>query len=146
MAPPNHVKISPNEGSILLAMSAFTSSQCASISAAAKTYNVSKTILFQRIQGKASREDFTLANRRITVIEEEIIVRDILKLDAQGLLPTISLVRAMADTIYKARNISPIGVNWASSFIKRTPALEIKLRRIYKYQRKLYRDRNIFSS
>jgi hypothetical protein len=39
MAPPNRAQISPNEGNILLAMSAFQSGQCASISAAVRIYN-----------------------------------------------------------------------------------------------------------
>jgi hypothetical protein len=70
MALPKRVHISPNEGSILLTLSAFTSGQCASISAAAKIYNVS------------SREQFTPSNWRMTVIEEVVLVRDILKLVA----------------------------------------------------------------
>jgi hypothetical protein len=76
----------------------------------------------------------------MTVIEEEVLVRDILKLDAQGLSPTISLIREMADTICRARNAPPVGVKWASSFVKRTPALEVKLGRTYECQRKLCED------
>jgi hypothetical protein len=95
----------------LLAMSAFRLGQCASISAAAAAYNVSKATLARRLNGGTAREDFTVANRRLTVIEEEVLVRDILKLDTQGLSPTISLVRAMADIICRARNAPPVGVN-----------------------------------
>jgi hypothetical protein len=79
---PKRVHISLNEGSILLTLSALTSGQCASISAAVKIYNVSKTILIRRLHRGAIREQFTLPNRRTTVIEEEVLVRDILKLDA----------------------------------------------------------------
>ena len=66
----------------MLAMSAFNSGQCASISAAAKAYNVSKSTLFNRIQGRPSREDYTPTNKRLSKIEEEVLVRDILKLDS----------------------------------------------------------------
>ena len=66
----------------MLALSALTSGQCTSISAAAKIYNVSKTTLIRRLNGGATREQFTLPNRRLTVIEEEVLVRNILKLDA----------------------------------------------------------------
>jgi hypothetical protein len=66
----------------LLTLSALTSGQCASISAAAKIYNVSKTTLIRRLHRGAIREQFILPNRRMTVIEEEVLVRDILKLYA----------------------------------------------------------------
>ncbi len=64
------------------------------MSAAAKTYKVPKTTLVNRIKGRPAREDFKPHNRRMSTIEEEVIVQNILKLDAQGLSPTISLVKA----------------------------------------------------
>jgi hypothetical protein len=46
----------------------------------------------------------------------------------------------MADAICRVRNAPQVGIKWASSFMKRTLALEVKLRRTYEYQRKLYED------
>jgi hypothetical protein len=46
----------------------------------------------------------------------------------------------MADAIYRARNAPQVGIKWASSFVKRTPALEVKLGRTYECQRKLCED------
>ena len=82
MPPPKRVQISPNEGSILLAISAFQSGQFPSISAAVTAYNVPKTTLYHRIQGRPSREDYTLTNKKLSKIEEDVLLRDILKLDA----------------------------------------------------------------
>jgi hypothetical protein len=124
-------------------MSAFQSGQCASISAAARIYNVSKATLTRRINGGTTREDYTPTNKKLTNIEEEVLVRDILKLDAQGLSPTISLVREMADTICRAKGIPGVGVKWANNFVKRTPALTTKLGRAYECQRKLCEDPEI---
>jgi hypothetical protein len=45
----------------------------------------------------------------MTVIEEEVLVADILKLDAQGLSPTLSLIREMTDTICRVSNSPPVG-------------------------------------
>jgi hypothetical protein len=49
-----------------------------------------------------------------------VLIRDILKLDAQGLSLTLSLIREMADTIYRARNAPLVRIKWVSSFMKRT--------------------------
>jgi len=38
--------------------------------------------LYRRINGGTSREDYTLTNKRISNIEEEVIIQDILKLNA----------------------------------------------------------------
>jgi hypothetical protein len=146
MSPPKRVHISPNEGSILLTLSAFTSGQCASISAVAKIYDVSKTTLVRRLHGGTLREQFTPPNRRMTVIEEGVLVRDILKPDAQGLSPALSIIREMADTICRARNARPVGVKWASNFVKRTPEIEVKLGRTYECQRKLCEDPKTISA
>jgi hypothetical protein len=140
MPQPNRVQISPNEGSLLLAISAFHSGQCASISAAAATYKVSKTTLTRRLRGGTSREGYIPGNRKLSCIEEEVIVQNILRLDAQGLSPTIGLVKEMEDAVCKARGTPPVGVNWSNNFIKRTLALKTRLGRSYQCQRRLCED------
>jgi hypothetical protein len=63
-------------------MSAFKSGQCASISAAVTAYNVPKTSLWKRIKGILAREDYIPTNKKLTSAEEEVLLRDILRLDA----------------------------------------------------------------
>jgi hypothetical protein len=63
--------------------------------------------------------------------EEEVLVKEILKLDSQGLSPTINIVKEMADSITQARGGAPVGVNWTYRFVQRTPALAVKLGRTY---------------
>jgi hypothetical protein len=43
----------------------------------------------------------------------------------------------MADVICRVSNSPPVRMSWPSSFVKRTPAIEVRLRRVYEYQRKL---------
>jgi len=93
MSPPNRTEINPNEGNILLAILVIHSSQRASISAAARAYNVSKATLARRIKGSTSREVYTPANKQLINIKENGITGDILKLDAHGLPSTASPVR-----------------------------------------------------
>jgi hypothetical protein len=82
MSQPKRVQISSNEGRILLALSAVQSGQCKTPSAASKMYSVPRNTLYRRINGQTSREDYTPTNRRLSLIEEEVIVENILKLDA----------------------------------------------------------------
>ncbi|KYG40873.1 hypothetical protein M433DRAFT_159781, partial [Acidomyces richmondensis BFW] len=70
-----------------------------SISAAAKAYNVSKSTLFRRIHRRSLRQHFILTNKKLSKTEEEVLIKDILKLDLQGLSPSLSPVRDIADTI-----------------------------------------------
>jgi hypothetical protein len=72
-----------------------------------------------------------------------VLVRDILNLDSQGLSPSLSFIRDMADIISKVREGSRVGIKWAQRFIKRTPALEVKLGRTYECQRKLSEDSEV---
>jgi hypothetical protein len=77
-------------------MSAIKSHQFSSISAAANAFNISKATLTRRINGGTSRECYTPHNKKLTLAEEEVLVREILKLDSQGLSPTTSLVKEIA--------------------------------------------------
>jgi hypothetical protein len=45
-------------------------------------YSVPRNTLYRRINGQTSREDYTPTNKRLSLIEEEVIVKNILKLDA----------------------------------------------------------------
>lgn len=82
MALPKRVQTSLKEGSILLAISALESHQFTSISAAAKASNVSKATLARRINGATSRENYIPLKKNLTQAEEEVLVREILKLDS----------------------------------------------------------------
>jgi hypothetical protein len=138
--PPLRTQISSNEGNILLAMSAIKSHQFSSISAATNAFNISKATLTRRINRGTSRECYTPHNKKLTLAGEEVLVREILKLDSQGLSPTTSLVKEMANTICHIRGEESVGINWAYKFIQRTPALIIKQGRAYECQRKLCKD------
>ena len=79
---PIRTRISPNEGSILLAVSAFQSGQFRSIGAAARAYNVALRTLLNRINRVTLREEYRLTNIRLSKHEEEALIKMILKLDS----------------------------------------------------------------
>lgn len=124
-------------------MSTVQPGQFKSIPAAAKAFEVSKTTLFHRIQGRPSREDYTPDNKELSKIVEDALVKDILQIDAQGFSPALTLVRDMANTICRARGGLGVGVKCANNFIKRTPALNIQLERTYESQRRLFEDPDV---
>ena len=109
---PKRLQSSSNEGKILLAIAAVKSHQFTSISAAAKAYQISKATLARRMNGATSREKYIPLNKNLTQAEEEVLIKEILKLDSQGLLPIISFVKEIANIICKIRRTLPIGVNW----------------------------------
>ena len=82
MVPSKRVHSSPNEGSILLAISAIKSGAIGTLNAAAKMYGVSKTTLHRRLQGAPSREDYKPKNMKLSSAEEEVLIQEVLKLDA----------------------------------------------------------------
>nr|POF17747.1 pogo transposable element with znf domain [Quercus suber] len=129
-----------NEGAVVLAMSAFRSGQFKSVRATAQAYNISKTTLLRRINGHPSKEDYTPENKRLSLVEEEAIIQWILRLDNQGLCPTVAIVKQMADSICTARGSQPVGKNWTTNFVRRTPALKIRINRVYDCQRKQCED------
>ena len=45
-------------------------------------YSVPRNTLYRRTNRQTLREDYTLTNKRLSLIKEEVIVTNILKLDA----------------------------------------------------------------
>ena len=127
MSQPNRVQTSPNEGNILLAIHALQSGQISTVYLASRTYNVPKTTLRRRMKGGIARGDYTVKNTRLSAIEEEVIVKNIERLDAQGLSPSVTMVKDMADSICKARGVQPVGTSWPYLFISRKLATEAAL-------------------
>lgn len=138
MSPPNNPQLKPNEANILLAIQAVEQGQIQGVRLAAKAFNIDKSTLSRRLRGTTSRRDFTPTNRKLTLIEESVIVQYILDLDARGFAPRVNDVKDMADTILCERDVTKttkVGKNWATNFITRQPALKTRFNRKYDYQR-----------
>ena len=63
-----------------------------------------------------------------------------LDLDQRGFAPTYAAVRDMADKLLAARGAGRVGVNWPSTFVKRTDRLTTRFNRPYDRQRALCED------
>ena len=71
----------------------------------------------------------------MTDLEEEVIVKYILDLDARAFPPRLANVEAMANSLRATCNALPVGGRWASRFIARRPELKTRWNRLYDYQR-----------
>jgi hypothetical protein len=111
-----------------------------SIRAAAKIYNVDRTTLAQRRVGRLSRRDIQANSRKLTDLEESVIVQHILDLDSKGFPPRLSSVGDMANRLLDNRDVVRVGARWAASFVKRHPEITTRFNRKHDYQRALTED------
>ena len=123
MAQPTHIKLPYNEANIFLAISAINKNQIQSGRRAATTYSVPETTLRRRRAGIATRRDCEPKSKKLTTLEEEMIVKHILDLDSRGFVPTLGAVRDMANKLLTERGAGHVGQLWPRNFVKRTESL-----------------------
>ena len=99
----------PNESQIILAIQAIQKNPKLSYRQAAAIYNISRTTLQRRMNGKHARRDIRANNTRLTELEEKTLVRYILDLDSRGFAPRLHDVEDMANVITASRDASRVG-------------------------------------
>jgi hypothetical protein len=129
-----------NEGRLLLAIEALKQDPKLSIRFAAKTYNVSRNTLQRRRNSTQSRRDTMPNLRKLTDLEESIIIEYILDLDSRSFPPRLGSVQDMANRLLADRDAPPVASRWASNFVKRHQELTTRFTRRYDYQRALCED------
>jgi hypothetical protein len=127
----------------LLAPQALQNDPKLSIRRAAKTYQIHKKRLRRRRNGIQSQRDTIPKSRRLSGLEEQIIVQYILNLDSRGFPPRHRGVEEKANRLLANRDASPVGKRWAINFIKRQPELKMRFQRRYDYQRAKCEDPTI---
>ncbi|KAG6998152.1 hypothetical protein FocnCong_v013463 [Fusarium oxysporum f. sp. conglutinans] len=128
--------LDPNtEARTLLALQALQNNSKLSIRRAAKLYKISEHRLRRRQNGIQSRRDWIPKSRRLSDLEEKIIVQFILDLDSRGFPPRLRGVEEMANRLLADRDASPVGKRWTSNFVKRHKELKTRFFRRYDYQR-----------
>jgi hypothetical protein len=78
--------------------------------------------------------------QKLTELEEEVILRNILELDTRGFAPRLAGVEDMANYILESRGGKRVGKLWAHRFVQRQPALKTRFNRVYDFQRALCED------
>ncbi|KAJ0131573.1 Uncharacterized protein HZ326_25337 [Fusarium oxysporum f. sp. albedinis] len=102
---------------------------------AAEIHDVHYRTLYRRQKGTPSRSDWIPKLRRLSNLEEQIIVEHILNLDSRGYPPRLRDIEEIANQLFANRKAPPVSKNWASNSIKRQPELKTRFQRRYDYQR-----------
>ncbi|KAJ0132721.1 Uncharacterized protein HZ326_24208, partial [Fusarium oxysporum f. sp. albedinis] len=131
------------EARILLALQALQNNPKLSTRKAATTYQVNYRTLGRRQNGVRSTRDTTTKSRKLSDLEEQIIVQFILDLDSRGFPPRQDFVEGMANSLLADRDASPVGKLWVHNFIRRQPELKTRRFRRYDYQRAKCEDPTI---
>jgi hypothetical protein len=140
MAQPYQVPLQSDEAGIQLTISSLNKKQFKSVRAAAQTFNIPRTTLRERRAGVSARRDCQPNSKKLTQLEEQVIISHILDLDLRGFAPTYAAVRDMADSLLAARGAGQVGVHWPRNFVKRTDSLTTRFNRPYDIQRALCED------
>jgi hypothetical protein len=143
MAPQPSTRSGSNEAQTILACQALKNDASISVRQAAELYRVERTRIRRRRAGVASRRDCEANSKRLTKLEEEVIIEFIIDLDARGFSPTLAAVRDMANSVLRTRNAGQVGQNWPSNFVARTPSIKTRLNRPYDYRRAKCEDPDI---
>src|SRR4030088_712835 len=112
-----------DEKQVILALQAVENDPSLSLRAAAKIYGVHHTKLSSRKRGRKERRDTIANSRKLTDLEESVLVQYILDMATKGFPPRVSIVGDMANRLLATRHASRVGTRWASSFINRRPEL-----------------------
>jgi hypothetical protein len=129
-----------NESRLLLAIQALKQAPELSYRAAAKLYNIPEATLRHRMNGRRARQDTRTNSTKLTELEENAILQNILDLDSRGFPPRLADVGDMANILLAERDAPRVGQRWPSNFVKRHPDLRTRFNRAYDYQRALCED------
>ena len=108
MSQQRNVQMSYNEGDIYLAISNINSKQIQSVKRAAEIYNVPRTTNQDRRAGRRARRDCEPNSKRLTKLEEEVILQNVLEASLRGVPLTKALIRDMADRLLRERGEKPV--------------------------------------
>jgi hypothetical protein len=136
-------KLLEQEGRILLAIKAIKNGQITTTAAAARSFEVPRSTLQARLNGRTNRSDTRANSHKLSQTEEESIKSWLISMDQRGAAPTINMLVDMANLLLEARGETPVqrvGKNWPKNYLNRHPELTSRFSRRYDYQRALMED------
>ncbi len=108
-----------NEYQLQLVFQTFEKNFQLNVRKATRLYNILYSTLSIRINGVSTRT-ITIANsRKLTALEEEVVVQKVFDLDSRRFLPRIYDVEDIANRLLAIYDIIYVGPYWVSNFVKR---------------------------
>ncbi len=101
--------VQTKEARIILAIEAIRTSKRLSERSAAKIYKVPESTLRDRMASRTYRPETKANGLKLTELEEEVVCRNILELDARGFAPRLAGVEDMANYILESRGGKRVG-------------------------------------
>src|SRR6266699_5770546 len=120
-----------NERQLQLVFQAFERDPQLSINKAVRLYNIPRTILSDRINRRSTYADTIPNLRKLTALEEEVVVREVFDLDSRGFHPRMRNIEDMVNRLLAIYNTMRIGLRWTFNFVKRQLELYIRWNRPY---------------
>jgi hypothetical protein len=108
-----------DENQLNLAIQALQKNPESSVRAVARIYSVDHRKLGRRLRGMPPRRTISANSRKMTDLEETVLVEHILDLDSKGFPPRLCVVEDMANRILATRNRGRVGQRWAGNFVRR---------------------------
>lgn len=116
------------EGRMELTIQAIKNEKVISIREAAQLFDVPRSTLQDRLNGRVHRPIQRANNTKLTVIEEDALEDWILDLDSRGKAPSYMMVKDMANILLAERprfgKVITVGKNWVYKFVKRRDTLK----------------------
>ena len=101
--------IQTQEARIILAIKAIRLSKRLSRAKAAKIYDILYSTLTNRMNGRTPRQEYQPLIQKLTKLEEEVILRNILELDTRGFAPRLASIEDIANYILESRGGKRVG-------------------------------------
>jgi hypothetical protein len=105
-----NAQLAYNKGTLYLALKATQAALTNSIRHALKAFNVPWTTLREQRNGTLAQRNSKPNSKNLSKLEEEATVARILKLDAQGIGATKTIVAEIANNLLTARCKGPVSV------------------------------------
>lgn len=131
------------ENRLFLALQTFKNGNQQSVRSIANIYNVNEATLRAQLKGRQSRRALPANSRKLTDLEESVLVQEIIDLDSRAFPPRLHGVEDMANRLLTEHDAPCVGPCWASNFVKRQPQLQTRFTRKYDYQRARCEDPTI---
>jgi hypothetical protein len=71
--------------------------------------------------------------KKLTKLEEKVIIQHSLELDSRGFSPQLGVIRDMANRLLAVRAGRQVGIRWPSNFVNWSPELKTRFNRKYDY-------------